>query len=260
MQQNKNKSINKPIRAVIVDDSMQARKLLRLMLHEIANDLEVVGEASNADEGLQSILQCQPDVVFLDIEMPGKSGLQLVEDLSRNEVSFEIVFTTAYNEHAIRAFRLSALDYLLKPIHEKQLLEAIEKVRKSKILVNSRQQLQQMLRNLADDKEATLCVPVLNGYVFIKIADLLYVKADGSYAQLVVKGKQPMVVSRNLKYFEQALEHYPNFIRVHRSYLINLHQMKRFDKANRGTIIMNDDATIDLARERRDDFFRAIGQ
>lgn len=249
----------KIFQSVIIDDSLQARKLLRLMLQELAKDIVVVGEAATANEGLLLIQQHQPDVVFLDIEMPGKSGLQLVEELSRLKVDLDIIFTTAYNEYAIKAFRLSALDYLLKPISETQLVEALAKFREAKTLRNSKTQLQQLLRNLANEKDSSLSIPILNGYVFVKTADILYVKADGSYAQVMIKDKPPIVVSKNLKYFEQALEHHQHFVRVHRTYLINVNQMLRFEKANRGTIIMNDGTHIDLARERRDDFFKAIG-
>jgi two-component system LytT family response regulator len=115
------------IKALIIDDSKQARKLLRLMLIELANDFQVIGEAEDAEKGLRLIKNEHPDVAFLDIEMPGKSGIQLAEQISQLQLKTKIVFTTAYNEYAIKAFRLSAVDYLLKPIQENQLIEATEK-------------------------------------------------------------------------------------------------------------------------------------
>lgn len=248
----------KNVLAIIVDDAAQARRLLRLMLAEIAEDVMILGEAANVQDAIALIQSAKPDVVFLDIEMPGKSGLQLVEDLSRNVVPYEIVFTTAYNEYALRAFRLSAIDYLLKPIDEKQLAEAVEKLRRIKSAQQSELRLQSLIQNFKNQQEATLSVPSLNGYIFLKVADILYIKANGSYTEIYAAGKPPITVSKNLKYFEGALAPFAQFIRVHRSYLINVHQMKRFDKADRGVIVMNDDAEIDLARDRREVFFKAV--
>jgi two-component system, LytTR family, response regulator len=246
------------ISAIIVDDAAQARKLLRLMLAEIANDINIVGEAATVEEAVAIIQATKPDVVFLDIEMPGKSGFQLAAELSQNKVPYEIIFTTAYNEYAIRAFRLAAIDYLLKPINENQLAEAIDKLRKIKWAQQTELRLQSMIQNFKNEKQAILSVPSLNGYNFLKVTEILYIKASGSYAEIHIAGKATLTVSKNLKYFESALESFVQFVRVHRSCLININQMKRFDKADRGLIVMNDDAEIDLARERREPFFKLI--
>lgn len=247
------------ISAIIVDDSAPARKLLRLMLSEIAQDIDVLGEAGGVNDAVQLIKNLKPDVVFLDIEMPGKSGLQLVEEISREQIPFEIVFTTAYNEYAIRAFRLSAIDYLLKPIEEQQLSEAIQKIRKVKSAAQSELRLKNLWEHLNQEQELSLTIPHAHGYAFIKITDILYIRAEGSYAEVISSKQRPLTVSRNLKYFEKALEGFPQFVRVHRSFLINIQQIQRFDKAERGVIVMNDGYSIDLARERRDAFFKAIG-
>lgn len=249
---------SRSISAVIVDDSAQARKLLRLMIDEITQHVCVKGEAANVDDAVKLIQSVKPDVVFLDIDMPSKSGLQLVEEISRDKVPYEIVFTTAYNEYALRAFRLSAIDYLLKPIDEMQLAEAIEKVRKIKFAQQSELRLQSMVKNLKNTQDATISVPSFNGFIFLKVADILYIKANGSYAEIHTIGKSPITVSKNLKYLENTLESFPQFVRVHRSCLINVHQMKRFDKTERGIIIMNDNAEIDLARDKRKVFLSLI--
>ena len=241
--------------AIIVDDSVQARKLLRLMIREIASQVQIVGEAVNVPDAVLLIQSVNPDIVFLDIDMPGKSGLQLVEEISRETVPYEIIFTTAYNEYALRAFRLAAIDYLLKPIEESQLAEAVKKVSRIKFAQQNETRLRSLIQNLQNSKDSTISIPALNGYIYVRVADILYVKASGSYAEVFLSGKSPLIVSKNLKYFEQALDSFPHFFRVHRSYLINTHQMKRFDKAERGKIVMNDEAQIDLARDRRDMFF-----
>ncbi len=249
---------NNCIKALIVDDSHLARRLLRLMLQEHAPDVQVLAEASNVADALRLLEQETPDVIFLDIEMPGKSGLHLAEQVAEMNLQAAIIFITAYNEYAIRAFRLSAVDYLLKPLNENHLLQAIEKLRTKKKSQIETLQLTELLKNIQSVEDASLAIPVLNGLRFVKVADVLFVKAAGSYAEVHLCNAEAITVSKNLKYFEQALSSFRNFIRVHRSFLINLHQMQRFDKAERGTIVMNDNTEIDLARERRDVFFEAL--
>jgi two-component system LytT family response regulator len=250
--------MSQPITAIIVDDAAQARKLLRLMLAEHAPQVVVKGEAANVVEALQLAIAAQPDVVFLDIEMPGKSGLQLVEELQNACLQCDVIFTTAYNKYAVQAFRLSAVDYLLKPIDESQLIEAVEKVTGRKNAANGNERLGQLLENLKLGTQDTLSIPIINGYQFVSVGSIISITADGSYVNIVLADGAMMVVSKNLKYFEQALEGFQQFVRVHRSYLINLQQMKRFERSGRGTIIMNDNSEIDLARERRDSFFAAL--
>ncbi len=252
--------MSQPITAIIVDDAAQARKLLRLMLAEHAPQVVVKGEAANVVEALQLAIAAQPDVVFLDIEMPGKSGLQLVEELQNACLQCDVIFTTAYNKYAVQAFRLSAVDYLLKPIDESQLIEAVEKVTGRKNAANGNERLGQLVENLKSGTQDTLSIPIINGYQFVSVGSIVSITADGSYVNIVLADGTTMVVSKNLKYFEQALEGFPQFVRVHRSYLINLQQIKRFERSGRGTIVMNDNSEIDLARDRRDGFFAALEQ
>jgi two-component system LytT family response regulator len=246
------------LKAIIIDDSPQARKLLLMMLEEHSNDLEVIGEAEQATQGLDLIKQHHPDVVFLDIEMPGKSGIQLAEQLLIEKINPAIVFTTAYNDYALKAFRLSAIDYLLKPINENHLEEAIEKIKKLHPKAEEEKKLKTFIDNYDDQLPKTLSIPSASGYNFIKINEVQYIKADGSYTHIYSASEKAITVSKNLKYFETALEGYSQFVRVHRSYLINIFQMKKFDKQNRGEIVMNDGVLIDLARDRRDEFFEIL--
>lgn len=252
--------MNETITAIIVDDALQARRLLKLMLAEHAPQVVLKAEASNASEALELVKEHQPDVIFLDIEMPGKSGLQVVEELHKACLPCDVVFTTAYNKYAIQAFRLSAVDYLLKPIDENQLIEAVQKVLAKKSITNSNRHLEQLVENLKTETPDTISIPIVNGYEFVKLQNIVSIKADGSYVNIILGNGAPIVVSKNLKYFEQALEGFGQFVRVHRSYLINLQQMKRFERSGRGTIIMNDGSEIDLARDRREVFFAALEQ
>lgn len=246
------------LKAIIIDDSPQARKLLLMMLEEHTKDLEVIAEAEQATQGLELIKKHHPDVIFLDIEMPGKSGIQLAEQLLIEKITPAIIFTTAYNDYALKAFRLSAIDYLLKPINETHLEEAIEKIKKLHPKAEEEKKLKTFIDNYDTSFPKTLSIPTSSGYQFLKIDTILYIKADGSYTHIFIDKEKPITVSKNLKYFETALDGYSQFIRVHRSYLINLQQMKKFDKQNRGEIMMNDETIIDLARDRREEFFNAM--
>ena len=246
------------IKAVIVDDSPQARKLLRLMLQEFAPDIEIVAEAENGNIGISVIKTHQPDVAFLDIDMPEKSGIQLAEELVEENIQCQIVFTTAFNQYAINAFRLSAIDYLLKPISEQQLLESVEKIRQHVLLKTAKEQLKALSQNLKPTEKQVICIPIQNGYDYINIHDIEYLEADGSYVHLFLKDKKQKTVSKNLKYFEQALDSFSNFVRVHRSFIINLDYMTSFSKSGRGTIIMHNGKEVDLARDRRNSFLEIL--
>lgn len=249
---------NQIIKAIIVDDSPQARKLLRLMLQEFAPDINIVAEAENGNLGIVVIKLHQPHVVFLDIDMPEKSGIQLAEELLEENIQCQIIFTTAFNQYAINAFRLSAIDYLLKPINEQQLLESIEKIRQNVQLKTAQEQLKVLSQNLKPNEKQVICIPIQNGYDYININDIEYLEADGSYVHLFLMDKKQKTVSKNLKYFEQALESFSNFVRVHRSFIINLDLMKSFSKSGRGTIIMQNDKEVDLARDRRSSFLEIL--
>ncbi len=241
------------IKAVLIDDSEQALHLLNLMLKEFAPEIEVLATAKNVDEGLEAIAHYQPDVIFLDIEMPEKSGLQLAEELFNQKIKCEVVFTTAYNQYAIKAFRLSAIDYLLKPIEEDQLLQAVDKLVEK--LKSGQNNLEILAKNLTSNEQKILSIPVLNGYEYIPLDTIEYLEAEGSYTYIHSIDTKHKIASKNLKYFEQALEGQSNFLRVHRSYIINLDNIHSFSKANRGIITMKNGKEIDLARDRRKTFF-----
>jgi two-component system LytT family response regulator len=246
------------LKAIIIDDSPQARKLLRLMLQELAPNVELLKEAENVPDGLKAIEEYQPDFIFLDIEMPGKSGIQLAEELVEKKITCDIVFTTAYNNYAINAFRLAAIDYLLKPVQEKQLLEAVQKIEERKSMKLSHLRFTVLAKNMNAEGNQTLAIPVQGGYEYITLKDIEYLEADGSYVHLFMIDKKQKTVSKNLKYFEQQLQEASNFIRVHRSFIINMKHISSFSRAGRGTILMKNSRSIDLARDRREAFLTSL--
>lgn len=241
------------IKALIIDDSAQARKLLQLMINEHAPDVSVVGEAENAVEGYRLIEKFQPDAIFLDIEMPGKSGLQLAESLIGKNIPGKIVFTTAYNAYALKAFRLSAIDYLLKPIQEDQLMEAIEKLKEDKINRNNELQLKILSTNLKEERNNVLCIPIQGGFEYLHIEEIEFLEADGSYVKINCSDKRSKTFSKNLKYFENALAENSNFLRTHRSYLVNMDYMTSYIKSDGANIQLKSGQVIPVSRERKQD-------
>jgi two-component system LytT family response regulator len=239
------------VSALIIDDSKQARKLLRLMLMELTTDIQVVGEAADVSAGLNLIDEFQPDAIFLDIEMPGQSGLQLAEILIQKQFKGSIVFTTAYNSYAIKAFRLSAIDYLLKPIQEDQLIQAIEKLISEKQNQDNAERLNALSENLSENDKEVLCIPNQSGFEYIPIAEIEYIEADGSYVNIYCINKRSKTVSKNLKYFESALLDFSNFIRPHRSFIVNKDFITNYIKSDGGLLILKSDVEIPIARERK---------
>lgn len=241
------------IKAVVIDDSAQARKLLRLMLLELAPEVQVVSEAENAEDGLRIIEKHQPDAIFLDIEMPGKSGLQLAESLIGKNIKGKVVFTTAYNAHALKAFRLSAIDYILKPIQEEQLVEAVEKLKEDKKNRDNEVRLKALSENLQEDRKDVLCIPFQGGYEYLSLDDIEYFEAEGSYVRIVSTNQKPKIVSKNLKYFENALESTPKFLRSHRSFLVNMDHVTSYFKSEGGNLQLKSGQVIPVSRERKQD-------
>lgn len=242
--------MSEKLKAVIIDDSAQARKLLRLMLLELAPNINCVGEAENVDDGLTLVEKEQPDAVFLDIEMPGKTGLQLAEILLERNFKGNVVFTTAYNSYAIKAFRLSAVDYLLKPIQEEHLVEAVTKLHLKQDQINNEVKLQALTYNLDNNQSNVLCLPLQGGNEFIPFDEIIYLEADGSYVRVNCLNGRYRLISKNLKYFENILDDVPQFLRTHRSYLVNLRFLAFYSRSESALHLKND-VKIPISRERK---------
>jgi two-component system LytT family response regulator len=226
------------MKVILIDDAPQARKLLKMMLAELFKEIKVVAEAKNAIEAFQAIKEFQPDLIFLDIEMPGKSGLQLLEELNTDMMSFETIFVTAYNQYAIQAFKLSAVDYLLKPFRKNELKLAVEKAINQNRIKTSSKKLAIILNNLKQDINQTLCIPLNYGNEYLGIDDIDYLEADGAYTHIYVKNKKHYTVSKNLKHYENILCTLPQFAKINRSVIINLSMVKTHRKEDRGIIVL----------------------
>jgi two-component system, LytTR family, response regulator len=218
---------------VIIDDENKARLLLRNMIESITSEMEILAECANLAEGIKAIKTHKPQVVFLDIEMPGQSGIEILNYIPDNEVNFDIVFTTGFSEYAIQAFKLSATDYLLKPINPIELKKTIERIfdKRDNSKVASYQALYENLAMGKDAEDKCITVFVNNSTRFIKLKDIVMLHAEGSYTELFTTDGEKLLASKNLKYFEERLEIYPTFFRCQKSFIINITKVKEFSKS-----------------------------
>ncbi len=235
------------MKAIIIDDEKRARMNLTMLLNEYCPDVDIVADCENLPEGVKAIRRLQPDLVLLDIEMPGHSGLELLDFFDENEVNFSVVFTTAYNEYAVQAFKLSAVDYLLKPINPDELVTAVQRVEKQKQKFESYKLLKSNLQNDVFDK---IAVPSGNLILFISLNDIMYLKGDGAYSDVFLQDKTKHTVSRNLKNFEEIICLNNNFVRAHKSFIVNLDFVKAFNKSDGGSLDLANGLQIPVSPEK----------
>jgi two-component system LytT family response regulator len=221
------------MKAIIIDDEKRARVSLALLLQEYCPQITVVAECENLPEGVKAIRKFQPDLVLLDIEMPGHSGLELLDFFDENDVDFSIIFTTAYNEYALQAFKFSAVDYLLKPINPEQLTEAIARLEKQKQKVENYKLLKETINQ---DSLTKIAVPSGNTLIFIDTTKISYIKGEGAYSEVFCNNGTKHLVSRNLKNFEDILCLDTRFMRVHKSYIVNFEQVVAYNKSDGGSL------------------------
>ena len=205
------------LKIVIIDDEKNVRIVIKKLLTFIKMDYKVVGEAPSIKEGKELILKTKPDIVLLDIRLEDGSGFDLLKQLP--EINFKLIFITAYNEYAIKAFKFNALDYILKPIDPTELKEAIEKAQSE---INTRNELNLLLKNMennANSKEQKLVIKTTQRTYFIPVNEIYYFQSDGSYSKIVTKDTS-ILASKNLKYFQNLVPE-KLFIRTHQSYLAN---------------------------------------
>ncbi|MBI1183513.1 response regulator [bacterium] len=242
------------MKAIIIDDEAKARRILEALLAEHCPDVQVIASADDVPAGVKAINREKPDVVFLDIEMPGYTGFQLLDFF--DNISFDIIFTTAYSDHALKAFEVSAIDYLLKPIQIEQLVKAVEKVRKKKNHQLA-EKIEALKQNLLENKPAKIALPVADGLLFVKPEDVLYLKAESSYTHIYLQTDRALLVSKTLKEFEKLLDH-PHFMRIHRSYLINLNHVKQYVKSDGGHLEMDNGDIVYFSKDKKDELMAAF--
>ena len=246
------------MKAILVDDEPDGIRTLQKMLELHCPDVQVAATCSNAVTAKQHILETDPDVVFLDIQMPGKSGLDLLTELAAKE--FEVIFVTAHNEYMLQALQYSAADYLLKPVDEDRLIEAVQRVKTRLEAGRKADHRSALLHNLTktgNPSEMRLCLPTLKGFIVLKLEDILYCEAERSYTVFHLDGNRTVTVSKPLLEYDQILTD-TSFLRIHKSFLINLHHVKEYYRGEGGTVIMTNNAEIEVSRRKKDQFLMKI--
>jgi two-component system LytT family response regulator len=228
------------------------------LLSENCSEITLQLEADDLETGVALIKEYQPDIVFLDIEMPKHSGLQIVDFFEPNEMNFQIIFVTAYNDYAIQAFKLSAVDYILKPVDISELKSAIDKAKKnieSKSINNRLDDLKKVFQQLSLNK---MVLEVPKGILFVSHDDIILFEADGMYTKVYMKNNESQLICKPMKHFVDQLEDKPIFYKPHRSFLVNLKYIKELSKKDGFHLIMENNKTIPIAKEKKDEFMQMI--
>lgn len=249
------------MKAVIIDDEERARNLLQILIKENCPKILEVFQAESLLKGIDLIRQYNPDIVFLDIEMPGHSGLEILHFIDKDDYNFEIIFTTAYSEYAIKAIELSALDYILKPVGVSKLTSAVNKA----LTFISRSKLNERLETLSQalrSKEfKKIGLPVKDGVEFVNFDDIVLLEADRMYTNIyIVNRDKPILISKPLKYFVDILQHLTFFYKPHRSYYVNLKFISKYVKSDGGYIVMDNNKQVSLSKEKTDEFIQLMQQ
>ena len=243
------------INAIIIDDELNCIKTLTHDLEEYCPQVNILGKCESAKQGLKAIRQLQPELVFLDINMPWMTGLELLEVVG--DINFDVIFTTAHDQYAVQAFRLSALDYLLKPIDYQELITAVKKVEAKKDHL-TRQQLEHLKENMNPSSNLQrIGIPTKSGIDFELIEDVLYCEADSNYTYVHLTGNRKLYSAKTLKEFDLLLNS-SCFCRIHQSFLINLNHLKKYYRGDGGYVEMINGASLNVSRSKKEELLRMI--
>ncbi|WP_127130196.1 LytR/AlgR family response regulator transcription factor [Pseudoflavitalea rhizosphaerae] len=242
--------------AIIIDDEVKGRIALKKKLQDYCPEVTVTGEAADGLQGIALISQLLPQIVFLDIEMPRMDGFAMLQQIP--EKKFHLVFTTAYDQYAIRAIRFAAFDYLLKPVDIEELRSTISKILQSQGKPETGRKLEVLADNLQRNAALNkIAIPTLEGLLFFNVDDIIHLEAHSNYTVIHFTNHAKLTASRTLKEFEELL---PNdkFFRPHHSHLINLTYLKRYIKGDGGQIEMQNGNYVDVARRKKEEFLQRM--
>ena len=239
------------IRAILVDDEAHCLDTLKILLEEQCPEVTVIDECRSATKAIQSISKNKPDVLFLDIEMPHMDGFQMLKEF--NEITFAIIFTTSYDQYAIKAIHFSALDYLLKPINASDLKQAVEKVIRRKKLPSD-EQFRMLLDQIQfrSNEYSKIAIPTSDGFELVAADQILRCEAQDTYTNFFLKNKSRILACRSLKEVESQLQVFPYFLRIHNSYIVNLNEVTRYIRGDGGYVLMSDGSSVSVSRSRKD--------
>jgi two-component system, LytTR family, response regulator len=246
------------LRAILIDDEANSLSALQQKLIEHCPQVEIIGTYTKPAECIQAVNTLKPDIVFLDIEMPGINGFKLLQEVSYK--NFEPVFVTAYDHYAIKAIRFSALDYLIKPVDIDELKWSVERAAQKKNNSSSNERLDLLLDHLSNPKKdfKRIVIPSQDSLRFIRVDEIVYLEANINYTHIFMSDNHKYVVSRTIKEFEDLLPD-STFIRIHNSYIINKDYLEKYERGEGGQVIMSNGVRLDVSKRKKADFLKAIG-
>ncbi len=243
------------LRVVIVDDERHSREIIRSLISSNFPEIEICGEADSVVSTVKILEKCHTDLLFLDIELADGSGFDVLEAIGE-EIRFEIVFVTSYNYYAIKAIKFSALDYLLKPVDNTELVNAIEKAKARIINGNHKAPNINLLKNqITKPVPDKIALPAESGFIFVPIDEIIRCQAESNYTRFVLSKGSPVLVSRTLKEYEELLDD-NNFFRIHNSHLINMAHVKKYLKGKTPRVVMSDGTEVEVSTRKKDTFLR----
>lgn len=242
------------IKAILVDDEKNALEVLEWLIKTYCPEVEIVGQFQSGEDCLNNIQSLKPDVLFLDVEMPKMNGFDLLEKIQ--DKNFDVVFTTAYDKFAVKAFRYSAINYLLKPIDPDDLITTVERIKQKKAVIN-KEQVDLLFQSLVnkDNTLERIALSTNDGLTFVMTKEIIYCKAESNYTSLALLNGKKILIAKTLKEIDETLAG-KDFFRVHKSFLVNINHISKFVRGEGGYIVMPDSQQISIARDRKDDFFQ----
>ncbi len=247
------------MKAVIIDDEVNSRNALKRKILDHCLYIKNILECANGEEGIKVIEEQRPDIVFLDVEMPRMNGFTMLQKLKDRD--FELIFTTAYDHFAIQAIRFSALDYLVKPIEVSELKVAVEKAINKRSGNTPNTRIETLLHNFVsrNNELERIVLPSFEGLHFIDVHNIIYLEAQSNYTFIYLKESAKLTISKTLKDFEDLLPQ-NTFLRIHHSYIINKNHITKYLRNEGGQVIMSNGTILYIARRKKDEFLKAIGQ
>ncbi len=244
------------LRGIIIDDEPYCCEILAAMLESDCPEIKIVSICNSAADALAAIKKYTPDIVFLDVEMPKMNGFEMLEQLP--SVNFHLIFTTSYDQYALKAIRFSAIDYLLKPVDREELKTSVQKV-KDRIQVPVPQQLEILLEKIRQPAKLInkIALPTMEGLHMVPVDDIVSCQSNDNYTNIQLKSGKKMLVTRTLKDMDEILEQH-SFIRVHRFYIVNLNEIEKYIKGEGGYLVMSDGTTIDVARNKKETLLKKL--
>ena len=245
--------------AIIIDDETNSRNALRQKITKHCNNVMIIADCENGEEGIEKIETQKPDIIFLDIEMPRMNGFTMLQQIKNK--NFEVIFITAYDHYAIKAIKFSALDYLLKPVELEDLKAAVEKVTQKRKQVDGNKRVELLVQNFLEEKTAhqRIAISSMEGLQFVTTDDIIYLEANSNYTSFYLADNRKITATKTLKDFEEILPA-SMFIRIHHSYLINKNGIEKYIKGEGGQVVMKNGVTLDVARRKKEEFMKAIDQ